>query len=112
MAYSAVGENKNIQPMTQKNLNDHWGGKSNHSDEYKGWTKEQYFNRATELARSAVGGDILGYKAPDGSIVRYDRQTNDFVKSGDSGIRTMFKPKRGESYFTSQFIRDGGTQND
>ena len=98
--------------MTQKNLDAHWGGKSDHSDEYKNWTKEQYFERATKLSRSAVEENILGYKSEDGAIVRYDRLSNDFVKSGNSGIRTMFKPKRGEAYFYDRMREDGGIRND
>jgi len=109
---SSTEANPTIPPMTQKNLDDHWGGKSDHSDEYEGWTREQYSERATELARSATDENILGYKATDGSIIRYDKLTNDFVKSGNTGIRTMFKPKRKEVYFKTQFARDGGIEDD
>jgi len=110
--YDATGANLDILPMTQKNLDAHWGGKSDHSDEYEGWTKEQYAERATELIRSATNENILGYRAEDGAIVRYDREANDFVKSGKTGIRTMFKPSRGEAYFISKMKDDGGVQND
>jgi pyocin large subunit-like protein len=55
---------------------------------------------------------VLGYKAANGAIVRYDKNANDFVKSGDKGIRTMFKPKRGEAYFNDKMQEDGGKQDD
>ena len=110
---SATGANPNLPGFTSKNLNNHWvGGVSDHSKEYKGWTKEQYAQRALELVCSATSDNVLGYKSVDDAVVRYDRNTNDFVKSGKKGIRTMYKPKRRETYFNEQLIKDGGTQDD
>ena len=59
-----------------------------------------------------VNENVLGYKATDGSIVRYDKIANDFVKGFNTGVASMFKPSGGEEYYKRQLIRDGGTQND
>ena len=109
---SAARANPHLKPMAQQNLDAHWGGKSDHSSEYPDYAKEQYANRATELVRSATSDTILGYKAADGSIVRFDTKNGDFVKSGELGIRTMFKPSRGLDYFFDKMAEDGGVQDD
>ena len=110
---SASGANPELPGFSSKNLDDHWvGGKSDHSNDYQGFTKEQYAQRAHDLVRSSVGGDIDGYKASGGSVVRYDTVSNDFVKGMPGGIKSMFKPKRGVEYFNDQLTRDGGVQND
>ena len=62
--------------------------------------------------RSPVGGDIDGYKANNGAIVRYDRKANDFVKGHGSGIATMFKPSGKDGYFHRRIAKDGGAKND
>ena len=44
------------------------------------------------------------------SFVRYNKATNDYViaKVGSrGGIVTMFKPKRGESYYLDNMKKDG-----
>ena len=110
---SATGANPDLLGFTDTNLNNHWtGGKSDHSKDYPDMTKEQYAQRALELVRAATNDNILGYKAADGAIVRYSKASNDFVKSGAEGIRTMFKPKRKEDYFNRQLKEDGGKQDD
>ena len=109
---SATGENPHLKPMQQQNLDAHWGGKSDHSGEYPEYTKEQYHKRATELARSSTSETVHGYKTADGTIVRFDVISGDFVKSGELGIRTMFKPRRGLDYFKHKIIEDGGRQDD
>ena len=109
---SAMGANPHLKPMTQKNLDAHWGGKSDHSDEYPGYTKEMYSERATQLVRSATNDTILGYKTQTGTIVRFDEISGDFVKSGTLGVRTIFKPARGREYFYDKMNEDGGVQND
>ena len=58
-----------------------------------------YQQKALELAQSAVGGDILGYKAKDGAIVRYNKATNDFAKAYSTGIATYYKPSDGMKYY-------------
>ena len=101
---SASGANPDLPGFSEKSLDRHWGGVRDHSDQYEGLTKEQYAERAVELARSAVGGDIDGYKSTQGkfkgSIVRYNRSTNDWVRVyPTSGIATMFKPEDNADYF-------------
>jgi len=80
---------------------------------YPGMSLEEYIKRAGELARSAVGGDIVGYKIAEGdAVVRYNRATNDFAKGFDTGVATMFKPSGGERYYQKQFNEDGGVFDD
>ena len=66
---------------------------------YSGMPMTEYVEKASELARSPIGGDIDGYKATDGAVVRYNKNTNDFVKGYSTGVATMFKPSSGEDYF-------------
>ena len=111
---SATDANLHLPGFTQKNLDKHFGSgfASDHLKQYPGFTKEQYAQRAHDLVRSAVGDNVLGYKVANGNIVRFDESTNDFVKGGNSGIRTMFKPDEGTQYFERQMLRDGGATND
>ena len=105
-----IGANPELKGFTKKNLAKHWkGGERDHSKEYPGFTKEQYARRALELARSPVSDHVLGYKAANGDIVRFDESTNDFVKAAKNGIKTMFKPDKGARYFERQMLKDGGT---
>jgi len=110
--YNATGANLDLPGFTNENLDDHWGGRSDHSNEYPGFTKAQYAQTALDLVRSATNNNILGYKTSNGAIVRYDKATNDFVKGFDTGIATMFKLKGGERRFKSLMRREGGLQDD
>lgn len=97
---SATGENRFKRGFSESNLKEHWDGKSAHKNEYPGFTKEQYAERALELIQMPTSENILGYKNAAGQIIRYDRTTNDFVKGKPSiGIATMFKPTDGEKYY-------------
>ena len=66
-------------------------------------TKEQYAQRAHNLVRSPTSDTVDGYFATKGryagSVVRYDRNTGDWVRGGKVGIRTMFKPEEKVVYF-------------
>jgi hypothetical protein len=110
--YSASGANPDIPSFTKKALDRHWGGKRDHSKQYPGLDKDGYAKRALELAKMPIGGDIDGYKTPDGSIVRYDKVNNDFVKAYPKGISSMYKPDDKEKYFKRAMKREGGTRND
>jgi pyocin large subunit-like protein len=70
---------------------------------------EEYVEKAGTLARSEVGGDIVGYKAQDGAIVRYNKATNDYAKAFETGVATMYRPDDGEDYFNRAMRREGGT---
>jgi len=107
---SALGANKFEQGFSEENLDRHWGGISDHSSEYKGFTREQYAQRALELVQSAADGkNILGYKLSDGTVVRYDVKTFDFVKGHPKyGIYTMFKPNNKSAYFHQKKKDEGG----
>lgn len=111
---SALGANKFKVGFTKKNLDDHFGGSHDHSKEYPGWTKKQYAKRAFDLIQSpADGKNILGYRIGASTVVRYDIRTNDYVKgSPETGISTMFKPKKGSRYFHDRKKIEGGEVND
>ena len=68
----------------------------------------EYVRKSGELARSKVGGDIIGYKASDGAVVRYNIATNDWVKAYDTGVASMYKPERGMAYYDDAKQIDGG----
>lgn len=99
---SPTGANKLLVrgfPNKQK-LNNHWQNGRTHEKEYPNFTKEQYQQRALELIEMPVGGNILGHVDKEGVIIRYDKETNDFVKGViEKGIRTMFKPTDGIKYY-------------
>ena len=91
----------------KQKLMNHWKNGRTHREEYPDFTIEQYVARAVQLAEMPVGGDILGHIDKDGIIIRYDRKTNDFVKASiTKGIRTMFKPIDGESYYINMCKED------
>lgn len=101
---SAKGENIFVKGFRNKQaLNNHWQNGRTHQKEYADdgiTTKEQYEERALELAESACSDTILGYKNAQNEIVRYDTEKNDFVKGNPNKcIKTMFKPKDGRLYF-------------
>ena len=108
---SATGANPDLPIMTKKVQNEHRKhlreGKS-----YPGMSMKEYAQKSADLARSPVGGDIDGYRASDGSIVRYNRAANDWVRAYDTGVATMFKPKRKEKYFEDKIIEHGGVRDD
>ena len=113
---SAKGVN-NLEVKGFKNkqhLNNHWQNGRTHQEEYAKdgiTTKEQYAKRAVELAEMPVGNGIFGYKTKEGYICRYDSSKNDYVKADiKKGIRTMFKPNKGEEYY-QQMLRDEGVED-
>ena len=95
---SAKGKNIFVKGFkNQQALNNHWQNGRTHQKEYADdgiTTKEQYEERALELAESACSDTILGYKNAQNEIVRYDTEKNDFVKGNPNKcIKTMFKPE-------------------
>ena len=85
-------------------LDEHWDGGSSHKDQYPGWTREQYAQRALELLEMPTSKRIRGYVIKSQNIiVRYDTKTNDFVKGHiHNGIITMFKPKSKARYYENK----------
>ena len=100
---SPEGANPGLPGFSSNNLKLHW---NKHSKHYPGWTEQQYEQRAEELVRSEVGGDILGFKAKNGSIVRYDMKTNDYAIGYVTGIGSMFKLDRGLLQYYERKKRD------
>ena len=97
-----------VKGFGEPELTEHWEGSpraNSHKDQYKGMTKEQYAQRAKELAEMPVGGNIRGFAVLNQNIiVRYDVKTNDFVKAHiHQGVITMFKPTNKIAYFSSRF---------
>ena len=94
----------------KQKLYNHWKNGRTHRDEYLDdgiTTAEQYEKRAVELLEMPVGGNILGHLDKDNQIVRYDKAKNDFVKGSVlKGVKTMFKPKDGYSYYENQRTED------
>lgn len=111
---SATGANIFEKGFSEENLNRHWGGTSDHSNQYPQYTKEQYAKRALELIQSEADGQIiLGYKNEVGQIARYDVKNNDFVKGRPTqGIATMFKPADGKEYFIRRMNKEKGINKD
>lgn len=109
---SALGENYFKKGFSDENLKRHWGGKSDHSDQYPEFTEaEQYNEYAKKIASSAADGkDILGYKTDSGTICRYKVNTNDYVKGNPiyDDIYTCFKPDEKAVYFHRHKRIDGG----
>lgn len=92
---------KLVKDFEGKDLDEHWDGKSSHKDQYPGFTKEQYAQRARELLEMPTSKRIRGYVIKSqGIIVRYDTVTNDYVKGHfKQGIITMFKPDLKAVYY-------------
>ena len=96
----------------KQKLNNHW---QKHIEEYRKdgiKTKDQYLNRALELAESPTSKTILGHIDGSGNVIRYDTEKNDFVKGkSNEGILTFFKPKEGKKYsevMKKEDIANGG----
>ena len=88
---SGRGANKFEVGFSEENLNSHW---EKHSKEYAGYNKEQYAQEALCLVQPATSDTIIGYKNARGQVVRYDTESENFVKGHpDLGIVTMFKPE-------------------
>ena len=109
--YSATEANPSIPDMSAETQTRHAKhlrpGKS-----YPKMTMEEYVQKSGELARSKVGGDILGYRASNGSIIRYNKASNDWVRAYDTGVSTMFKPLRGMDYYNDKMQEHGGVSHD
>ena len=112
---SATGPNEFSKGFSSTNLSNHWYGSDtvhSHAEEYRGFTMEQYAQRALELIQKPVGKNILGYRTKENEVVRYDIETNDFVKGNPlKGIKTMFKPHKGIDYFKKLKARESYDDN-
>ncbi|MCL2189507.1 MAG: hypothetical protein FWC16_11415 [Defluviitaleaceae bacterium] len=105
MKASATGANYDLPGFSPSNLDIHFGGggSSDHCNQYPNISKVQYARLAHELVRKPVGGNIVGYVATKGrnigSVVRYDKITNDWVRGSHIEIFTMFKPDDKMEYY-------------
>lgn len=68
-----------------------------------------YGRFALDLVQKPIGSGIVGHKAKDGFVVRYNTKTGDFVKGNPKhGIKTMFIAK--SEYYEKQKQRDTEAQ--
>jgi hypothetical protein len=76
---------------------------SKHQNEFGNITKEQYKDKAYNLASSKSDGNILSHSRYNGDVIKYNRSTNEFVSiSRDGNIRTFFRPSKGIEYWKQQ----------
>lgn len=62
---------------------------------YQDLTVEQYEERALDLLSQEIGGDIHGFKAKDGTVIRYNSATGDYaIGVPGERVKTMY-PLRG-----------------
>lgn len=106
---SATGANKFDKGFTEANLKRHI---MKHGSEYPKMTDEEYNEYALKLIQQPTSENVLGYKTANGAVVRYKKETNDFVKGyPETGISTLFKPKndpkKGYQYYKNQVKKEG-----
>lgn len=113
---SAAGPNEFEKGFSSTNLANHWYGcdnpkTSSHKAEYgaRGYDMKGYGRLALDLVQKPIGSGIVGHKAKDGFVVRYNTKTGDFVKGNPKhGIKTMFIAK--SEYYEKQKQRDTEAQ--
>jgi len=108
---SAMGENPMIPEMTKKAQKNH-GKHLRPGKSFSGMTMKDYVQNGRDFARSAVGDDIVGYRGTDGSIVRFNKATGEWVKAYATGVATYMKPMRGNQYYIDKMKDDGGVTHD
>ena len=69
---SADGENSFGAGFEKKSKKRHL---KKHLHQFPGMSEREYEQRGIKLAESKVGGDVEGFRAKNGNIVRYDRKT-------------------------------------
>ncbi len=80
-----------------------------HGQEFGAIDRDAYLRLATGLRDRPAGGDVLEIVRQDGVITRFDRSTGAFLAfRRDGTIRTLFKPRQGETYFRRQAQRPAG----
>lgn len=92
----------------KQKLMNHWKNGRSHGEEFPEFsTAKEYEQAALKLIEMPVGGNVLGHADAHGNVIRYDKDTNIFVK-GDpqKGIRTMYRPPDEEKYYISQREED------
>lgn len=78
-----------------------------HAQEFGEITEEEYVLRAASLARRPLSATVEVLMRSDGSISKYDVQTNEFlVLNQDGTIRTYFLPKAKEEYWKNEHERN------
>lgn len=100
---------KNATFSSEKKLNRHL---KSHLKEYKGYTAEEYINRARELLSLDLNSEIDGFVDKDGFVFKYDIINNDFVIGRPDGyISTLFKPDNKIMYWENQkkYYKEGVT---
>ena len=84
----------------QKHLKKHLG-------EFDGISKKEYVARAKKLRAASLSDKIEKVERSDGSISKYNKDTNEFLVINKNGtIRTYFKPADGEKYWEYEHERN------
>ncbi len=102
---------KLVKGYVEPYLIEHWEGSErahSHREDYEkeGMTKEQYAQRALDLAEMPVSKNVRDFSCINQNIiVRYDVKTKDFVKAHiHYGVITMFKAEA--SYYERQRLTE------
>lgn len=70
-------------------------------------SKEEYHRRALEIAERPLSETVEEISRSDGSISKYDKETNEFVViNPDKSIRSYFIPEYGEKYWEEEHERN------
>jgi pyocin large subunit-like protein len=72
-------------------------------------SKTEYYNRAKDLFKNKIGGDVLGFKTTTGDIFKFNQATGEFLYGTiKTGIITFFKPTDGIKYWFTQVTKYSG----
>lgn len=82
--------NKAIETIDAKFSWQNAGKHLKHAKEL-GLTPKQYKSRAQELSEKPVGGNIFGYKRSDGSEVKVDKSTKEYVAFRGKKVITHYR---------------------
>lgn len=89
---------------SQRHLEQHYDKHVVRGREFGSITREEYEARAVRLRDAAADGKVVHeHVRENGDRVKFDKSTGEFgVYREDGVVRTLFKPKRGWSYFLKQ----------
>lgn len=88
---------------TKKKLDKHV---KDHLADYKGYSEEDYVNRARELLAAPISKTIEGFVDKDGFIYKYDKNTDDFAVGHPGGsISTLYKPEKKYEYWEKERMK-------
>ena len=104
------GFGKTYNPNTGKMVDQKEYHAGKHLHKYKGRFKnaDEYEAGARSLLNSKVGGNVFGHVRGDGTVVRYDKETRDFVFGNSRvGLVSMYPADKGISYYNYELRTRG-----